>query len=423
MHGNDIVRFCDHCAKHVNNFSAITEKEALRLVRKSKGNICIRYIQDPQTARPLFSQQLTPITRRKPLMAAGVMSASLSLSALAFAQGGSPLVDPSLTVPVVNEQSRPDKENRSEKPGESGSAGNLYGTVTDPNGGLIPNARVVLLDGNNSELQTAETDENGGYKIENVPSGTFTLAISAPGFTPARIEQVTVDGLKTLDATLQVGAVSSVGGMIVVAREYKQPLAKAVEQNDIDEVKNLIARGEDVNGKEEDKTTPLFIAVEKGNLEIAKLLIDFGAKVNARNEEKQTPLMMLSDETSKELVELLLDNGAKVNLTAKDGNTALIVAAQTAKPEVLQALIDAGAEINAKNEDGQTALINAAYADDLEKVRMLLNAGAEVNAQNNDGETAYDETDVDEIEQLLVSFGAVIKEKPKYSSDAPPSEE
>jgi len=40
-----------------------------------------------------------------------------------------------------------------------------------------------------------------------------------------------------------------------------------------------------------------------------------------------------------------------------------------------------------------------------------VNAGADVKAKNYDGETAWDQTSEKEIEDLLVSFGAVTKEK------------
>src|SRR5687767_10178935 len=93
MVGNDKTRFCTHCAKDVNNLSAMTRKEALKLVRRSGGSLCIRYIQQPVTKAPVFADQLTQITRRRtPLMAAGVMTASLSLSALTYAQGGAMVV-------------------------------------------------------------------------------------------------------------------------------------------------------------------------------------------------------------------------------------------------------------------------------------------------------------------------------------------
>src|SRR6185503_3165029 len=87
MIGNDQVRFCTHCAKSVNNLSAMTRKDAMRLVRQSNGQLCIRYIKHPEKNAPVFADQLIQISRRVPRVAAGVMSASLSLSTLAYAQG------------------------------------------------------------------------------------------------------------------------------------------------------------------------------------------------------------------------------------------------------------------------------------------------------------------------------------------------
>jgi hypothetical protein len=206
-------------------------------------------------------------------------------------------------------------------------------------------------------------------------------------------------------------------GKMVMRIEHKGLLAQAVARDETDEVRNLISRGEDVNGREDDRTTPLFIAVENGNLEITEMLLNFGAKVNARNEQKETPLMKLDEDASKEMVELLIQNGAKVNLTDSLDNTPLILAAGAAKPEVVQALIDAGAGINDQNNEGTTALMAAAYADDLESVRTLLTAGADVNLKNQADETAYDKTYSKEVEELLVSFGAIPKAKPDSDQD------
>src|SRR5687768_15372186 len=86
MHGNERVRFCDHCAKNVNNLSEMTRKEAARMVRASGGSLCIRYIKHPTTRRPLFADQLIQLTRRAPGLTASVMSASMALSTHAYAQ-------------------------------------------------------------------------------------------------------------------------------------------------------------------------------------------------------------------------------------------------------------------------------------------------------------------------------------------------
>jgi len=43
MVGNDQVRFCEHCSKSVNNISEMTREQALELVLKSNGRLCVRY--------------------------------------------------------------------------------------------------------------------------------------------------------------------------------------------------------------------------------------------------------------------------------------------------------------------------------------------------------------------------------------------
>jgi hypothetical protein len=329
MHGNDRVRFCDHCAKDVKNLSAITRKEAVRLVRLSGGGICIRYIKDPTTNRPIFAGQLLQITRRAPSVAAGVMSASIALSTAAYAQGGSQ-IDP----PVIR--------------------------------------------------TTVEKTE----KVSDEPVVETTIS-------PGKIE--------TLPKYEAMGAIA-----FSTVLKFDNPLTQAVQNEDIDEVRDLIAHGANVNGKEGNKTTPLFVAVENGNVEIARLLLDFGAKVNARDADKQTPLMRIDEDATVELIDLLTANGAKIDLTDKEGNTALILAAGNIKPDVLQKLIDAGADVNAANKQGQTALMNAADVNGLENVRSLLIAGAKVNVKNKEGDTAWDLATDDEVEALLVSFGAEV---------------
>src|SRR6476661_9732339 len=81
MEGNERIRFCSHCAKSVHDLSQMTRKQASKFVLGESRDICIRYISVPGTTRPMFADQLLQITRRTPGIAAGVMSASVALSA------------------------------------------------------------------------------------------------------------------------------------------------------------------------------------------------------------------------------------------------------------------------------------------------------------------------------------------------------
>jgi ankyrin repeat protein len=421
MIGNDQVRFCTHCALEVNNLSEMTRKEALRLVRRSEGRLCIRYIKHPESGAPVFAGQLVQLARRAPRMATGVMSAALTFAGFGFAQG-------SAAAPVAAERKVDEKNSAETSPELKEKAptklGMIAGMITDPNGAVIPSVTVALLDEKGNSIRKITTDEGGMYLFEGLKAGNYSISTEIRFFKDSLTSNIIIrDGNDSiLNVALELNETAIIVGDIAVTEaEYEGKLAIAVAKDDIDEVRNLIAAGQDVNGREEDRTTPLFIAVENGNREMVQLLLDFGAKINARNDEKETPLMKLDEDASRELVEMLIRAGAKVDAVTKEGNTALIFAAEHSTAEVVQTLIDAGAEIDKQNEEGTTALMKAAESESLEKVQALVLAGASVNLRDEDGDNAWDYTSTDEIEDFLVAHGVVID--PEDLEEVPPPDE
>src|SRR5712691_2325172 len=85
MTGNDQVRFCEHCNLHVNNLSNMTRLDAMRLVARSKGRLCVRYIQriDGGVLTKGVPEKLHRISRRVSRIAAGAFTATLSLTTAA----------------------------------------------------------------------------------------------------------------------------------------------------------------------------------------------------------------------------------------------------------------------------------------------------------------------------------------------------
>jgi len=423
MNGNERVRFCAHCSKHVNNLSEMTRKEAVRFVRMSGQDICIRYIADPVTRRPVFAEQLLQITRRTPRLAAGVMTMSISLSSTSYAQSAQPSGSVEQPSAIVESKKTEKSHKEASEPSQSRHA--ITGTVTDVLGALIPNASVIYSTQNGSGGTVA--NEEGDFRIDDLEPGTYRIEISSPGFRTS-IQEVVVTNAEETDAetSLDVGEINevvevrsdvqldvgAVGGVIVTV-EYTSPLSRAIADEDIEAVRDLIMKGANVNAKEEtySNITPLFVAVENGNVEIVRILLDFGAKVNRRDGSKQTPLMRLDQDATPELVELLMRYGAKMNLVDDEGDTALIIAARSASTAVIQALIDAGADVNVANKEGVTALMNAAEKGEVESVRLLLFAGAKVNERDEDGDNARDYADGNDVEKLLESFGSEVHEK------------
>ena len=67
---------------------------------------------------------------------------------------------------------------------QSGNAGPVHGTVTDPSGAVIPGATVHLTNSVSGLDRTAQTDPTGQFEIDNVPFNNYNLSVSAPGFAP-----------------------------------------------------------------------------------------------------------------------------------------------------------------------------------------------------------------------------------------------
>jgi hypothetical protein len=91
------------------------------------------------------------------------------------------------------------------------AGGTLSGTVTDPNGGGVPNASVVITNVATGVNREVTTNSNGFYTAVNLVPGTYQLKVTATGFNPEETTGInmTVGTQQTLDVTLHVGTVSN----------------------------------------------------------------------------------------------------------------------------------------------------------------------------------------------------------------------
>jgi Carboxypeptidase regulatory-like domain len=85
--------------------------------------------------------------------------------------------------------------------------GGITGEVTDPSGGVIPNAAVALKAEQTSLAFDTRTNSTGAYVFVNLPIGTYTLTYTATGFDVQRTQHIAVqaDRTATVNVTLKIG--------------------------------------------------------------------------------------------------------------------------------------------------------------------------------------------------------------------------
>ncbi len=86
----------------------------------------------------------------------------------------------------------------------------ISGTVTDPTGAVVPNAKVTAVNVATALTRTTETTGAGSYTIPNLQPGRYNVTVEAPGFAAFRFAEadLTVAQALQLNAQLAPGQVS-----------------------------------------------------------------------------------------------------------------------------------------------------------------------------------------------------------------------
>lgn len=84
----------------------------------------------------------------------------------------------------------------------------ITGTVTDPSGAAVPNAKVTVTSEAQGTTHTETSNGSGGYLFAALPVGKYDMSVTAPGFKRYEAKGITLDvGEKARnDVALQVGA-------------------------------------------------------------------------------------------------------------------------------------------------------------------------------------------------------------------------
>lgn len=85
--------------------------------------------------------------------------------------------------------------------------GSVTGVVQDQSGGVVPNANVTIVNGATGQSRETNTTSDGSYSFTDVPEGSYSLKIAAPGFRTSQTNNVavTINVVARYDIRLHVG--------------------------------------------------------------------------------------------------------------------------------------------------------------------------------------------------------------------------
>ena len=119
-----------------------------------------------------------------------------------------------------------------------GASADLTGTVTDPSGADVPNAKVTVLDAAKGLQRSVVTDEHGFYRLSGLAPASYKLSVERAGFQTEVIPSLTltVGQTSVLDFHLKLAGISGqveVSSEVPVVETSRGSQANTLTQEDI----------------------------------------------------------------------------------------------------------------------------------------------------------------------------------------------
>jgi len=123
----------------------------------------------------------------------------------------------------------------------------LEGLITDPSGGVIPQAQVTLKSIASGQVRQTQTDQQGFYTFPLMPVGAYDLTVAAPGFATRTVSSLSlqVGQPDRVDLTLQLPR-----GQAVLQVDAHPPLVQAATPAIGDELSNQRVTSLPLNGRQ-----------------------------------------------------------------------------------------------------------------------------------------------------------------------------
>src|SRR5690349_6727693 len=165
MPGTDRVRHCAQCGKHVYNLSAMSRREAERLIESTGGRLCARIYQRPDGSilTQNCPQGIRELSRRLARRVSWAMSAVLGLPPVAAQQ----ISQAGIAVSMIART--------------NADAAAVSGLIFDVTGTPLRGATIEFLQAKSVKAQV-RSGSDGRYRLRTLTPGTYEVRITAPGF-------------------------------------------------------------------------------------------------------------------------------------------------------------------------------------------------------------------------------------------------
>jgi hypothetical protein len=207
MPGDERVRFCSQCHLNVYNISALTRKQAEKLIAETEGRLCAKLYRRADG---------TIITRDCPI---GIRAIRRRVSHVANAALGVILGIFANQTSVWAEDGHKNCKHytaRIVRLQTTQTTALILGTVsavgiTELREG-IPNAKVTIINEETKREYTSQTDAEGKYRFSSLQAGLYSIVVESPGFTIFRKKDLKINEGEALqfDVTMQVGSTGGV---------------------------------------------------------------------------------------------------------------------------------------------------------------------------------------------------------------------
>jgi outer membrane receptor protein involved in Fe transport len=112
--------------------------------------------------------------------------------------------------------------------------GTIQGTIKDPNGAVVPNAKVTVKQSVTGYNQSAQTDEQGVFKLVNVPYNTYTVHAEAAGFQPVE-QSIDLESNVPLNADLTLAIAGTAASVTITTSSAEVETDRTSSDTDINQ--------------------------------------------------------------------------------------------------------------------------------------------------------------------------------------------